>query len=70
VGGTWVTEPPSDLGDGYLWSKDIVIRVNGTTKETNPVCLSMRGKDGERGYTIILSDEIFIVQCDINGNPL
>ena len=70
VGGTWVTEPPSNLGDNYLWSKDIITRANGTTKETNPVRLSMRGKDGENGYTIILSDEVFIVQCDTNGNPL
>ena len=56
---------PTNIGNKFLWSKDVYIHSDNTTSESTPTCLTAEG-----GYTIILTDETFIVKCDINGNPL
>lgn len=68
-GGSWLDEIPTNIGDKYLWSKNIYTYTNNTTSESTPVCLTVEAT-AEGGYTIILTDETFIVKCDINGNPL
>ena len=68
-GGNWLDEIPTNIGDKYLWSKNIYTYNNNTTSESTPVCFTVEAT-AEGGYTIILTDETFIVKCDINGNPL
>ena len=68
-GGEWLDEMPTNIGDKYLWSKDVYTYTDDTTSESTPVCLTVE-VTAEGGYTVILTDETFIVKCDINGNPL
>ena len=71
IDGAWSRDVPSDISYNYLWTKTVTVYVNGTTSESDPICnTAMNGEDGEPGYTVILSDETFIVQCDLNGDPL
>jgi hypothetical protein len=76
LGGSWSKDVPTDLGDKYLWSKSVYTYIDNTTSESTPICITTMGSDGadgekgDNGYTIILTDEVFIVECDLNGNPL
>jgi hypothetical protein len=66
------TSVPTNIGEKFLWSKVVTYYSDDTTNESDPICLTNDSdlSDGESGYTVILSDEIFIVQCDLDGNPL
>ena len=70
--GEWSTSAPTNIGSNFLWSKIVTYYADDTTSESDPICLTndIDVSDGESGYTVILSDEIFIVQCDLDGNPL
>jgi hypothetical protein len=70
--GKWDTSVPTNIGEKFLWSKVVTYYSDNTTNESDPICLTNDNdvNDGESGYTVILSDEIFIVQCDLDGNPL
>jgi hypothetical protein len=70
--GEWSTSAPTSIGSKFLWSKIVTYYADNTTSESDPICITNDSdlNDGESGYTIILSDEIFIVQCDLDGNPL
>jgi hypothetical protein len=70
--GEWSTSAPTNIGSNFLWSKIVTYYADNTTSESDPICITNDSdlNDGESGYTIILSDEIFIVQCDLDGNPL
>lgn len=74
IDGTWSRNVPSNISYNYLWTKTVTVYVNGTTNESDPICNTVingeSGELGEPGYTVILSDETFIVQCDLSGNPL
>lgn len=68
TGGSWSSNVPTSIGDKFVWEKIITTYLDDTTSESDPVCLTSEGS--EIGYTIILTDETFIVQCDLNGKPL
>ena len=69
--GEWTISIPTNINNSFVWSKIVTTYTDNTVSESNPICLTTSiGMDGESGYTIILSDEIFIVQCDLDGNPL
>ena len=71
IDGVWSRDVPSDISYNYLWTKTVTVYIDDTTSESDPICnTGMNGEDGEPGYTVILSDETFIVQCDLSGNPL
>ena len=71
IDGTWSRNVPSDISYNYLWTKTVTVYIDGTTSESDPICnTAVSGEPGEPGYTVILSDETFIVQCDLSGNPL
>lgn len=71
IDGTWSKDVPSDISYNYLWTKTVTVYIDNTTSESDPICnTAISGEDGEPGYTVILSDETFIVQCDLSGNPL
>ena len=72
IGGEWLDTLPSpaEQKGKYLWYKIVTTYKDAdiASKETDPVCIS--AKDGEDAYTIILSPETIILNCDSDGNIL
>lgn len=64
-GGSWIDDRPDSVDGKYLWMKDVYTYADDSTSESDPMCLTSGS-----GYTILLSEETFIVQCDADGNPL
>lgn len=51
-GGSWSTSNPGWENGKYIWSKTVVTYSNGTTDETDPVCLTgAKGSTGNTGAT-------------------
>ena len=51
-GGSWSTSNPGWENGKYIWSKTVVTYSNGTTDETDPVCLTgAKGSTGSTGAT-------------------
>ena len=51
-GGSWSTSNPGWENGKYIWSKTVVSYSNGTTDETDPVCLTgAKGSTGNTGAT-------------------
>jgi hypothetical protein len=48
-GGNWVTDTPTWVNGRYIWSKTVTTYTDGTTSETNPICIT--GSKGENGTT-------------------
>ena len=47
--GNWVTDTPTWVNGRYIWSKTVTTYTDGTTSETNPICIT--GSKGENGTT-------------------
>lgn len=56
VGGNWTTTPPEWENGRYIWSKTVITYTNGTTEETQPVCITgaagQSGSDGSNGVGV------------------
>lgn len=57
-GGSWSTDAPQWVNGKYIWSKTVTTYTNGSTTETDPVCITgakgedgVPGKDGINGTT-------------------
>lgn len=52
TGGSWSTTSPTWEDGKYIWSKTVTKYTNGTSKETNPVCITgAKGPTGATGET-------------------
>ena len=50
IGGSWQTTAPDWVDGKYIWTKTITNLSNGSTSETNPVCITgSKGGTGEAG---------------------
>ena len=56
AGGNWTTTPPEWENGRYIWSKTVITYTNGTTEETQPVCITgaagQSGSDGSNGVGV------------------
>lgn len=56
AGGNWATTPPEWENGRYIWSKTVITYTNGTTEETQPVCITgaagQSGSDGSNGVGV------------------
>lgn len=51
-GGSWSTDAPTWVDGKYMWSKTVTKLSNGTTKESDPVCITgAKGSTGSTGST-------------------
>ena len=49
-GGSWVTTAPAWVSGRFFWEKTVVTYSNGTTAESNPVCITgQQGQTGAKG---------------------
>ena len=52
AGGSWVTTAPAWVDGRFFWEKTVVTYSDGTTAESNPVCITgQRGSTGATGAT-------------------
>jgi hypothetical protein len=48
-GGSWLTDAPAWVNGRFFWEKTVVTYSNGTTSESDPVCIT--GQQGQTGAT-------------------
>lgn len=52
TGGTWSADTPTWKAGKYIWQKTVTTRGDGTTSESNPVCIQgAKGETGSKGDT-------------------
>ena len=61
-GGSWSTTPPTWQSGKYIWSKTVTTFTDGSTKETNPVCITgAKGETGADGRSVTsITEEYYL----------
>ena len=67
-GGSWVTDAPAWENGKYIWSKTVVTFSNGTTSETDAVCITgAKGSTGSAGRGISTITEYYLASPQSSG---
>lgn len=67
-GGSWVTDAPAWENGKYIWSKTVVTFSNGTTSETDAVCITgAKGSTGSAGRGISTITEYYLATPQSSG---
>lgn len=67
-GGSWVTDAPAWENGKYIWSKTVVTFSNGTTSETDAICITgAKGSTGSAGRGISTITEYYLATPQSSG---
>lgn len=71
AGGSWSTTAPTWVNGKYIWTKTVTSYTNGSSEETDPVCITgekgQTGATGSGGLSVILNNPAQTIACTNGG---